>query len=49
MWGSAPAAPAELSNAATHNSAARKRSDDGTIKRRIAENTGRVDTRICEA
>ena len=49
VGGSAPAAPAGPTNAATHNNAARERSDDGMIKRRIAENTGTVNTRICEA
>ena len=51
MWGSARrrAAPAGLSRAATHSSAARKRSDDGTIRRRIAETPAAVHTRICEA
>ena len=37
IWGTLPAAPAGLSIASTHSEAARKRSDDGTIRRRIAE------------
>jgi hypothetical protein len=38
MWGVLPAAPAGLSIANTHSEAARNRSDDGTIRRRIADN-----------
>ena len=38
MWGTLPAAPAGLSIAMTHSEAARNRSDDGTIRRRIADN-----------
>jgi hypothetical protein len=38
MWGTLPAAPAGLSNARAHNGAARKTSDDGRIRRRIADN-----------
>jgi hypothetical protein len=38
MWGTGSAAPAGLSIASTHSEAAKKVSDDGTIKRRIAEN-----------
>jgi hypothetical protein len=47
MLGTLPAAPAGLSIASTHNEAARKVSDDGTMRRRIAE-TGPEATRICE-
>jgi hypothetical protein len=47
MRGTLPAAPAGLSNARTHNEAARNTSDDGRIRRRIA-GIGLVDTRICE-
>ncbi|HUJ34018.1 MAG TPA: hypothetical protein VLW51_02335 [Solirubrobacteraceae bacterium] len=36
-WGALPAAPAGLSIARTHSEAARDRSDDGTIRRRIAK------------
>jgi hypothetical protein len=38
IWGTLADAPAGLSNAKTHNEAARKTSGDGTIRRRIANN-----------
>jgi hypothetical protein len=38
MMRTLPAAPAGLSIANTHNDAARKTSDEGTIRRRIADN-----------
>lgn len=38
MWGTLPAAPAGMSSAKAHNEAARKTSDHGRIRRRIAEN-----------
>jgi len=37
IWGTLATAPAGLSIARTHSEMARKRSDDGTIGRRIAE------------
>lgn len=37
LWETLPAAPAGLSTATTHSEAARMRSDDGKMKRRIAE------------
>jgi hypothetical protein len=40
MMRALPAAPAGLSIAKTHNEAARKTSDDGTIRRRIADKPG---------
>ena len=40
MWGTLRAAPAGLGSAVAHSKAARQRSDDGTIRRRIAETPG---------
>jgi hypothetical protein len=38
MWGTLPAAPVGLSIARTHSEAARSGSDDGRMRRRIADN-----------
>lgn len=43
-----PAAPAGVSTARAHSAAASTRTEDGKIKRRIAE-SGSGSTRICEA